>query len=74
MGSGQPSLVWIWIWKIPLKKSQFFSFLSLWIKKISSGQVKKYPGQRQFSLLFTLGQKYARVGLGPGPSLVNPIG
>jgi len=35
------------------------------VKKISSGQVKKYPGQRQAGLLFTAGQKYVRVGPGP---------
>jgi len=34
-------------------------------KKISSGRVKKYPGQSQVSLLFTAGQKQARVGSGP---------
>jgi len=33
-------------------------------KKISSGQVKKYPLQRWVGLLFTAGQKYARVGSG----------
>jgi len=34
-------------------------------KKISSGHVKKYLGQRRVGLLFTASQKYARVGLGP---------
>jgi len=33
--------------------------------------VKKYQGQRQVSLLFTVGQKYARVDLGQGPSLTK---
>jgi len=37
----------------------FFNFFP----KISSGQVKKYPGQRQVGPLFIAGQKYARVGL-----------
>jgi len=31
-------------------------------KKISLGRVKKYPGQRWVGLLFTAGQKHARVG------------
>jgi len=30
-------------------------------KKISSGWVKKYPGQSWVGLLFTAGQKYAQV-------------
>jgi len=30
--------------------------------KISSGQVKKYLGQRRVGLLYTASQKYARVG------------
>jgi len=41
------------------------------VKKISSGQVKKYHGQRWVGLLFTVGQKYARVGSGLGPSLLT---
>jgi len=28
---------------------------------MSSGQVKKYPGQSRVGLLFTAGQKYGRV-------------
>jgi len=32
---------------------------------MSSGWVKKYPGQRQVSPLFTAGQKYIWVGSGP---------
>jgi len=39
-------------------------------QKISSGQVKKYSGQGQVGLLFTAGQKHARVGLGQGTSLL----
>jgi len=34
------------------------------------GRVKKYPGQKQVAVSFTAGQKYARAGLGQGPSLV----
>jgi len=46
-------------------KSQTSQFFSLRVKKISSGHVKKYLGQRQVSLFFTAGQKYAWVGSGP---------
>jgi len=59
-------------------KSQIFQFFSLWLNKISLGRVKKYLGQRWVGLLFTAGQKYARVGLGPIsstnvlPSIKNP--
>jgi len=41
---------------------QFFPFRS---KRISLGWVKKYPGQRQVSLLFAASQKWSRVGSGP---------
>jgi len=40
--------------KFPQKISNF-SVFSLRIKKILSGQVKKYPGQGTFGLLFTAG-------------------
>jgi len=42
--------------KFPPRNPKFFNF-SLRVKKISLGRVKKCPGQRQVSLLFTLGQK-----------------
>jgi len=45
VGSGQPLIVWVWIWKI-------FHFFSLRVKKISLGRVEKYPGQRRVSILF----------------------
>jgi len=51
--SGQPFKVWVW--KISPKNVKFFIF---------SLQIKKYPGQRRVSLLFTAGQKLARVGSG----------
>jgi len=38
---------------------------------MSSGRVKKYPGQSPVGLLFTAGQKYVVVGSGQGPSLVQ---
>jgi len=43
----------------------FSSRLPIVSKKISSGRVKKYLGQRQVSLLFTAGQKYAWIRSGP---------
>jgi len=68
LGSGQPSLVWVWkIFPTNPKISNFFPSN----KKPVLGQVKKYPGQRQVDLLFTVGQRYAQVGLDQGPSLVE---
>jgi len=56
--------------KFPLKIPDF-SIFSNRIKKnlIRSGQ--KVPGSKWISLLFTAGQRYARVGSGQGPSLVT---
>jgi len=64
-GSGRVSHLWFGFefGKFPLKMSNF-SIFSLQIKKISSGQVGKYPGQRRVGLLLTAGQKKARVGSG----------
>jgi len=36
---------------------KFFNFFPFGSKKISSGPVKKYSGQRRVGLLFTVGQK-----------------
>jgi len=63
VGSGMPSMVWVW--KISHKNVKFFNFLPFGLKKISSGWVKKYPGQMRVGLLLTAGQKYARIGSGP---------
>jgi len=55
-GSGPVShlwFIWVWIWKISPKNVKFFNFFPFGSKKISSGRVKKYPGQRQVGLLFT---------------------
>jgi len=67
LGSGRVSHLWFWFRfgdKFPQKISNF-SIFPLWVKKISSSHVKKYPGQRQVGLLFTTGQKYAWVGSWP---------
>jgi len=42
---GQPFMVWVWIWKISPKNVKIFNFLPFGSKKISSGRVRKYPGQ-----------------------------
>jgi len=39
----------------------YFSIFCSSGQKISLDRVKKYPGHRQVGLLFTVGQKYARV-------------
>jgi len=38
--SGQPSMVWVWIWKISPKNIKCFNFFPSGSKKISSGRVK----------------------------------
>jgi len=43
--SGKLFMVWVWIWKISPKNVKFFDFFPFGSKKISSGWVKKYPGQ-----------------------------
>jgi len=63
LGSGQPSLVCVWVWKFSPKNPNFFNFCPTGQKNLM-GWVKKYPGQSWVSLLFTGDQKYARVGLG----------
>jgi len=57
-----------------LQKRQIFQYFVLRVKKMSSGRVEKYPGQSRVGLLFTAGQKYARVGSGleMGPDLTQP--
>jgi len=39
LGSGQPCLAWVWVWKIPLKIPNF-SIFALRVKNISSAWVK----------------------------------
>jgi len=53
--------------KFPLKIPNF-SILLFGSKNISLGRVKRYPGQRRVSLLFTASQRYM-LGSGQGPSL-----
>jgi len=59
MGTGQPFMVWVWIWKISPKNVKFFKFFQFESKNIALGRVRKYPGQSQVGLLFTAGQKEA---------------
>jgi len=54
VGSGQPSLVWVW--KISLKNPKILNFFLFGL-----GLKVKYPGQSWVGLLFTAGQKYAWV-------------
>jgi len=63
--SGQVNFLWLgsgqtFIYSLGLNSENFPykpQIFSLRIKKPSSGQVKKYPGQRRVGLLFTAGQK-----------------
>jgi len=61
---GRVTHLWIGFGKLPLKIPNFSIFLPSG-QKISSGQFKKYPGQKRVSLLFTAGQKYAWIGSKP---------
>jgi len=65
--SGQPSLFGLdlGLENFSLKIPNVPIFFPLGQKKIASDWVKKYPGQSRVGLLFTAGQKYARVGSGP---------
>jgi len=40
VGSGQPFLIWVWIWKISPKNVHFSIFFLFMSKKISLGRVK----------------------------------
>jgi len=57
VGSGQPFMVWVRIWKISPKNVKIFNFFPFRVKKIASGRVRKNPGQSRVGLLFTMGQK-----------------
>jgi len=66
VGSGHPIMVWVWKISTTINP-KIFNFWPLDKKKISSGWVKKYLGQRRADLLFTVGKKYALVGSKDGP-------
>jgi len=66
VGSGQPSLVLVWVGKFSPKITNFPIF-SPSGQKIALGQVKKYRGQRQVDLLFTGGSKVYSGSFGSGP-------
>jgi len=70
VGLGQPSLIWVWIWKICPKNIKSFKFLPVGSNKMLLDQVEKFPGQSRVGLLFTAGQKYVQVGSGQCPSLI----
>jgi len=63
VGSDQVSHLWFGFGRFPLKISNISIFFPL-DQKNSSDWVKKYPGHRQVSLLFSVGQKYTWVGSG----------
>jgi len=70
MGSSQKLLTRVssafsWSGKFSSKKPNFFLYYTVRSLKIPLGQVKKYSGLSRAGLLFTLGQKYGRVGSRP---------
>jgi len=69
VGSGQPSLVWVWIWKFSPKNPKFFSFLTFGSKKchrvgLKSTRVK--AGSASY-----LVRVKSMLGSGQGPSLLS---
>jgi len=56
--SGQPFMVWVWIWKISPKKVKFFNF-SLRVKKNLFGSGQKVPGSK-------VGLIYCRIKVSSG--------
>jgi len=56
VGSGWVRHLWFGFGKFSLKKSNFSIFFPFGSKKISSDQVKKYPGQRRVCHLITNNQ------------------
>jgi len=63
LGLGQPFMVWVGIWKISPKNINFFIFFPFRVKKMPSGRVKKYLGQRLVGLLFTISSGRVRAHL-----------
>jgi len=59
MGPGPKILARVGPGQFSLQNPNFFPLRN---KKISAGQIKKYPGQERVSPFFTAGQKYAFVG------------
>jgi len=75
LGLGQPFMVWVWIWEISPKNVKFFNFFLFGSKKIFSGQVRKYPGQRRVGLLYCrskVSSGWVRAHLYPWPSDPQP--
>jgi len=77
MGPGQNFLILGlgWVWSATYESGNFppKTTIPSRSKKILSGRVKKYPGQGRVGPLFTVGQKYAWVGSGQGPSLLRTL-
>jgi len=70
LGLGQPSLVWVWVWKISPKNTKNFNFFSSDQKKISLGWVKntQVKGRSASYLLpgkSILGLGWVRLGQDP---------
>jgi len=68
LGSGRVSHLWFGFGKFPLTTSNFPIFFSSDQKNLFG------PGQRAVGPLFTVGQKYARVGSGPISTIYYSMG
>jgi len=72
VGSGQPSMVWVWIWKISPKKVKFFNFFPFGSKKKSLRVGSKSTWLKGRSPFYLLRVK-SMLGLGQGPSLERTL-
>jgi len=69
VGSGQPSLIWVWIWKISPKNIKFFNFLPIGSKKCHWVRLKS-TRVRAGSASYLL-QVKSMFGSGQGQSLIS---
>jgi len=67
VGSGQPSMVWVWVAKISPKNINFFNFFSLRSKKNLFRSSQKVPGSKAGRLLIYCGSKVSSHLVGSGP-------
>jgi len=67
--SGQPSMVWVWVWKISPKNIKFFNFFTFGSKKslrVGSESTRVKGGLASYLL-----QVKSKLGPGQGPSLIS---
>jgi len=72
VGSGQPFMVWVWIWKISPKNVKFFNFFALRVKKkhcwVRSESTRGGGGLASYLL-----RVKSKLGSGQGPYLLCDV-